>query len=85
MKKSKFQMIQQRLVRSDFRINKSFKQKKGERIEITVPPDQFNYAVGYGAANKIKLAKNFPIVKFITDTHLKDRQIKVKIYSTTHA
>ncbi len=39
MKKSKFQIIQQRLVRSDFRINKSFKQKKGERFNIEFTPN----------------------------------------------
>ena len=53
--------------------------KKGEKIEIFVPPDQFNYAVGYEARNKKLLLNNFREVVFKPSSNLKRRIFKVII------
>lgn len=53
--------------------------KKGDRIEILVPPDQFNYAVGYGAKNKKSLLKNFRNVVFIPSEIMKSRNFQTNI------
>lgn len=54
-------------------------QKKGERIEITVPSDQFNYAVGYEAKNKKFLLNNFREVVFKPSENMKGRNFQVNI------
>ena len=54
-------------------------EKSGNRIEIRVAPDQLNFAVGYCATNKVKLSEKFQIVKFHTASHLKGKQITLKI------
>ena len=51
--------------------------KKGKKIEIFVPPDQFNYAVGYRAVNKKLLLNNFREVVFKPSSNLKVRDFKV--------
>ncbi len=44
-----------------------------EEIEIHVPVDQFNYAVGYGGRNKKMLMEKYDKVKFIGSGKLTDR------------
>lgn len=46
---------------------RSLTEKSGEKIEITVPPYQFNYAIGYNAKNRAMLERKFKKVKFIRD------------------
>lgn len=54
-------------------------QIKGERIEISVPSDQFNYAVGYGAKNKKILLNNFREVVYKPSNNLKGRDFQVTV------
>ncbi len=51
--------------------------KKGKKIELLIPPDQFNYAVGYGARNRKVLLNNFHKVVFKPSNNLKSRDFKV--------
>ncbi len=55
--------------------------KQGEKIEITVSPDQLNYAIGYESKNKKRLHVNFKNVVFRTNPLLKKQQIDIKIDS----
>jgi histone acetyltransferase (RNA polymerase elongator complex component) len=48
---------------------------KERKIDIYVPPDQINYAVGYYALNKKRL--KYKEVKFIAHQNLKGRKFKV--------
>lgn len=50
--------------------------KKGNSIEIMVPPDQFNYAIGYGAKNKKLLLNNFSEVLFTRSENMKGRNFQ---------
>jgi histone acetyltransferase (RNA polymerase elongator complex component) len=54
--------------------------RESKNIEIIVPPDQINYAVGYKAKNKTMLKEKFKIIKFSACPELKQREIRV-IYS----
>ena len=47
--------------------------KKGQKIEVLVPPDQFNYAIGYGAKNKKLLLNKFQEVVFKPSINLRGR------------
>jgi len=51
--------------------------KKDQKLEIFVPPDQFNYAVGYQAKNKKLLLNNFREVIFKRANEIKKRNFKV--------
>jgi len=53
--------------------------KRGQKLEISVPHGQFNYAVGYGAGNKKLLLKNFHTVIFKPTYNLKGREFKVVV------
>ena len=46
-------------------------------ITVSVAPRQFNFAVGYRAANRRFLEKKFDRVKIITDHSLKNRDFHV--------
>jgi histone acetyltransferase (RNA polymerase elongator complex component) len=48
-----------------------------EEIEIHVPVDQFNYAVGYRGKNKKMLSGRFSNVKFVRDKVLSGRDFKI--------
>ena len=50
--------------------------ENGQNIEITVPPDQLNYAIGYLSKNKILLLQAFREVKFHTDPQLTERKMR---------
>jgi len=54
-------------------------QKRGERIEILVPSDQFNYAVGYEAKNKKFLLNNFHEAVFKPSENMKGRNFQINI------
>jgi len=49
------------------------KDQKGP-VEISIPPGQVNYAVGYQSVNKNSLLEKFKTVRFKTDKKLKGRQ-----------
>ena len=48
-----------------------------EEIEIHVPVDQFNYAVGYGGRNKKMLMEKFRKIRFVSDDGLFGRDIAI--------
>jgi histone acetyltransferase (RNA polymerase elongator complex component) len=48
-----------------------------EKIEIHVPVNQFNYAVGYRGKNKKMLSGRFSNVKFVRDKVLSGRDFKI--------
>jgi len=48
--------------------------KKSLQVTITVPGNEFNYAIGYGGSNKKRLLKKFKKVKFKKDNSLKHRK-----------
>jgi hypothetical protein len=50
--------------------------EESQKIEITVAPDQLNYAIGYLSKNKLLLLQTFHEVKFLTDPQLIERQMK---------
>jgi len=54
------------------------KYKEEQKIEIWVCPDQVNYAAGYLAKNKKRLAESFQKVLFRKDTGLKGREFYVR-------
>ncbi len=47
--------------------------EKGKKVEITVAPDQLNYAIGYNSKNKKMLLHHFNQVAFIPDPALQGR------------
>lgn len=51
--------------------------KKGKKIELLIPPDQFNYAVGYGAKNKKILMNSFRKVIFKPSENLNGRNYQI--------
>ncbi|HNW98923.1 MAG TPA: radical SAM protein [Bacteroidales bacterium] len=53
------------------------KQNKKENILITVPSEEFNYAIGYEASNKKMLQQHFKNVKFVANASLKGRNFNV--------
>ena len=55
----------------------SFISGKGNLLEITVPPNQINSAIGYNSKNKLLLKQKFKKVKFLTDGRLQNRQMKI--------
>ena len=48
-----------------------------EKITISVPPEQFNYAIGYDKRNKNFLLEHFRNVTFIKDINLTERSFHV--------
>ncbi|HEX2866041.1 MAG TPA: radical SAM protein [Ignavibacteriales bacterium] len=57
-------------------ILKPLSTKKGKVLTISVPPSEFNYAVGYNGRNKKELLVNFHKVRFISDPSLEERQFR---------
>ncbi len=53
--------------------------KKGQKIELKVPFDQYNYAIGYEAKNKRWLQTNFNEVVFKASEDLKNRNYEITI------
>ena len=51
--------------------------EKGNAVEITVAPNQINYAVGYQGANKKLLLERYKSVKFKTDNILSGRRFNL--------
>ena len=52
--------------------------EKSQKIEITVAPDQLNYAIGYQGRNRSFLLKHFKTVKFIPNDILTGRNFTFK-------
>ncbi len=52
--------------------------KYSKNIEISVPHNELNYAIGYKSINKIMLLQKFNSVKFVSNTKIKARTYKVK-------
>lgn len=52
----------------------------GESITVSVPPAEYNYAIGYGAVNKKELNRCFRRVKFTRDASLTGREFNADYY-----
>ncbi len=52
-------------------------QKKSSRLEISVSPSEYNFAVGFRASNRKLLEQYFPHVKFKMASHIKGRDYEV--------
>lgn len=57
-------------------ILKPLSTKNGKVLTISVPPTEFNYAVGYNGRNKKELSGIFHKVRFISDPSLHGRQFR---------
>jgi histone acetyltransferase (RNA polymerase elongator complex component) len=53
--------------------------EQGEKIEITVSPDQLNYAIGYAGNNKQMLKTRFRSVRFCIGEHLQGREHEFQV------
>jgi len=51
--------------------------KSGNNIEIHVPPNELNYAIGYKSTNREMLLQKFNSVKFVADTNISPRSFKI--------
>ena len=54
-------------------ILKTIPVKSGEKISLSVPEKEYNYAIGYHSKNKKMLLNNFEVVHFKKDDKLKGR------------
>jgi histone acetyltransferase (RNA polymerase elongator complex component) len=54
--------------------------RKEQKLRISVPPAEYNYAVGFGAGNRRFLEQHFSKVKFIMNPDLKNRTYEVVYY-----
>lgn len=48
-----------------------------KNIEIQVPPDELNYAIGYKSVNRNMLLQKFNSVKFVADSSILPRSFKI--------
>jgi hypothetical protein len=48
-------------------------EKKGQHVEVSVAPNQLNYAIGYKGKNRFFLQKYFKNVKFYPNDHIYGR------------
>jgi histone acetyltransferase (RNA polymerase elongator complex component) len=51
-----------------------------KKIEIHVPHNQIQYAIGYNATNKQKLQKHFDSVNFIASNHIQEYECTYRYY-----
>ncbi len=56
---------------------KKLKHSNAEKVTISVPPEQFNYAIGYNKRNKNYLLEHFKNVTFLKDLNLTERNFHV--------
>jgi histone acetyltransferase (RNA polymerase elongator complex component) len=55
------------------RFNDLLKEKHGETLEIIVNPVDLNHAIGYYGKNRILLEKHYRMVKFKTNSEIKEK------------